>query len=49
MCLLCIEIEKNRIEPLEAWRAFKEMEVDKNHEKELLKKIHKYIDDKGKG
>ena len=48
MCLLCIEIEQERIKPLEAWTALKELVIeDKTHEKELLHKLHKYTKEKG--
>ena len=45
MCLICLEIEKNKLTPWEAKRNLKEMseKIGKEHEKEVEQKILEMI------
>jgi len=41
MCIICVELEKDRLSSLEAMRNFGELKsnIDKDHKEEVLKKI----------
>lgn len=47
MCLICVEMQKERMHPTEAYRALREFDDStleaKEHKQEVLEKIHKRL------
>jgi vacuolar-type H+-ATPase subunit E/Vma4 len=41
MCLLCIEIVKEKLQPIEFWNNYRELKFTQEHEQELEKIISK--------
>lgn len=39
MCIICIELEKQRITPFEAFRNLREVEMDDKHREELTTRL----------
>tara|TARA_R110000824_G_scaffold171379_5_gene348889 strand:+ start:401 stop:574 length:174 start_codon:yes stop_codon:yes gene_type:complete len=42
MCIICVEIQANRLTTKEAFRNYREMKhsIDEDHQKEILKKLY---------
>jgi len=52
MCLICVEMDKQRLSFQDAWRNFKEMKprLEEEHKKEVRQKIiDKMVEEKSKG